>query len=133
MTNDSNERFLIRRFEVESTRVSFYLLNPGETFAGFGGSSAGLTVRKTASLIIRREHPAGVEDTESDLRSKGAWDWYNRMAREQAESEPLSVLRQIVEKAKPLVVEMGEQFADPFPVKFEPEIEVAREFLKRMH
>jgi hypothetical protein len=40
--------------ESGKSRTEFYFLNPGEVFAGFGGSRSGLLVKKTPSLITRR-------------------------------------------------------------------------------
>jgi hypothetical protein len=59
----------------ENTTFEIYLLNPGCTFQGFGGSKQGLTVRKTASLIIRRyDHESGsMEDSEYDIDDHGIW------------------------------------------------------------
>ena len=59
----------------ENTTFEIYLLNPGSTFQGFGGSKQGLTVRKTASLIIRRYcHESGsMEDSEYDIDDHGIW------------------------------------------------------------
>lgn len=54
------------------TTVEVHMLNPGEHFERFGGSSRGLTVvGKTASLITRTKSPGGTEDVESRrLRSE---------------------------------------------------------------
>lgn len=79
---DPNARFLIRRFETGESVVSFYILSPGETFAGFGGSSGGLSVRKTASLITRHETSHGtIDDGEYDVTSTLAWEWFERLMR----------------------------------------------------
>lgn len=50
-----------------------YLLNPGEWFPGFGGSSRGLVVRKTASLIVRDKGPWGTRDHELNLADPDEW------------------------------------------------------------
>lgn len=50
-----------------------YLLNPGEVFAGFGGTRSGLLVRKTASLIIRCLACGSSTDVEYDIRDPNAW------------------------------------------------------------
>ena len=55
--------------------VEVYLLNAGEHFDRFGGSSRGLTVRKTASLITRTTQSMGKHDVEWDLASPKAWAW----------------------------------------------------------
>lgn len=73
---DSNDKYLITRFErgeKEKQTMSVYLLNPGDLFAGFGGSRHGLLVRKTASLVVRVEGIGGVHDTEYDIHDKRAW------------------------------------------------------------
>lgn len=65
------------------TRVRVYLLNPGETFARFGGSSRGLTARKTASLIVSTLQGGSVRDVEYDLRGgtkhPDVWPWIRRL------------------------------------------------------
>lgn len=76
---DANSQFLLREFTLANgSQIAFYLLNPGEVFAGFGGSSRGLLVRKTASLITRRvDADSGtVSDSERNLRDALAWRWY---------------------------------------------------------
>lgn len=74
---DPNAKHRIAKFEVidgvAKTRYSVYLLNPGEVYAGFGGSSAGLPVRKTASLFVRTVSPWGAEDREYNLADPFAW------------------------------------------------------------
>lgn len=56
-----------------------HLLNVGQTFAGFGGSSASHLVTKTASMIIRKKSAAGHEDTEYDIDHPGIWLWLSRL------------------------------------------------------
>lgn len=76
--NDRNARFRIAKFEINDTKVSVYLLNPGECFEGFGGSKHALPVSKTASLIIRVNSPWDMKDTEYELRggdNNVTWDW----------------------------------------------------------
>lgn len=70
---DSNDAFLIHTLKTNNEVIKLYLLNPGDWFAGFGGSRAGLVVRKTASLIVRREGPMGTYDTECDINNKQVW------------------------------------------------------------
>ncbi len=53
------------------TRV--YLLNPGQHFPRFGGSSRGLVVGKTASLIVRYFSGFDTKDVEYDLADPKAW------------------------------------------------------------
>lgn len=56
--------------------TEIHMLNPGETFERFGGSSQGLTVRKTASIITRsRSTGGGVEDVERDITQPAFWKW----------------------------------------------------------
>lgn len=75
-----NARFLIADFTVGADRTRIYLLNPGDVFVRFGGSSHGLTVRKTASLIVREEDAGGVHDTEYDIADREVWDRIFRAA-----------------------------------------------------
>ena len=74
---DPNEKFLIADFKVPGEDGEFrrrvYLLNPGDHFDRFGGSSSGLLVRKTASLITRDDGPWGRNDYETDIHSKATW------------------------------------------------------------
>ena len=62
--------------------VEVYLLNVGETFERFGGSSRGLTVIKTASLITRTESAMHTSDKEWDLADAEAWAWIRRLMTE---------------------------------------------------
>lgn len=62
--------------------VEVYLLNVGETFERFGGSSRGLTVIKTASLITRTESAMHTSDKEWDLADPNAWAWIRRLMTE---------------------------------------------------
>ena len=60
--------------------TELHLLNPGECFPSFGGSSRGLVVRKTASLITRTRHPDGcVYDIERDIHDPAIWAWLSRL------------------------------------------------------
>lgn len=69
-----NEQFKVLTIKSDgSNRREVYLLNPGDTFAGFGGSRHGLTVRKTASLIVRDVGPHGCRDVEYNLNDADAW------------------------------------------------------------
>lgn len=58
----------------ESTaHTTVYLLDPGQAFDRFGGSSAGLVVKKTASMIVSYfDSAAGRKDTEYALNDKKA-------------------------------------------------------------
>jgi hypothetical protein len=70
---DPNARFCVMDFSIKTRRVRIYLLNPGDCFQGFGGSSSGLVVRKTASLIVRDVDNWGCEDTEYDINKADVW------------------------------------------------------------
>jgi hypothetical protein len=59
--------------------VEVYVLNVGETFERFGGSSRGLTVSKTASLITRSIDAMGTVDREWDLSSPEGWEWISSL------------------------------------------------------
>lgn len=72
---DPNEKFRIATVKVEDADIDVFILNPGDSFQGFGGSSAGLVVRKTASLITRKRGPHGWSDTEYAINDKSAWGW----------------------------------------------------------
>lgn len=69
----------VMALEKDGVTVEVYLLNVGETFEGFGGSSRGLCVRKTASLITRVKRAMGTDDVEWDLASEKAWAWINSL------------------------------------------------------
>lgn len=56
-----------------------YLLNPGESFEGFGGSRHALPIKKTASLIIRSMHGGCINDNEHDITNGGSWAWIARL------------------------------------------------------
>jgi hypothetical protein len=58
-----------------------YMLNPGESFEGFGGSRHALPIKKTASLIVRSiQH--GISDTEYDITDGSTWAWLARLINE---------------------------------------------------
>lgn len=70
------------------TTVEVHMLNPGEHFERFGGSSRGLTVvGKTASLITRTKSPGGTEDVERDVYDPKFWEWMSRMINGRGEFE----------------------------------------------
>jgi len=86
--SDANKRFRIFNIAVGDkgtasyTRVRVYLLNPGETFARFGGSKHGQTARKTASLIVSTLQCGTLRDVEYDLRGMpegDTWGWIRRL------------------------------------------------------
>jgi hypothetical protein len=70
---DRNGQFCIKEFSFGGHEYSIYILNPGNCFQGFGGTSGGLVVRKTASLIVRDNHAGGCDDTEYDVNDKKVW------------------------------------------------------------
>jgi len=72
-TINPNDRFKIMDFTIGTLHRRVYLLNPGDNFARFGGSSAGLTVRKTASLIVSDVQHGSRSDAEYDLTDEQAW------------------------------------------------------------
>lgn len=81
---DANAKFKIAEFKHEDERVSVYLLNPGDCFELFGGSSRGLVARKTASLVTRSSGPMGSHDVEYDINGENArkiWAWVFDLAR----------------------------------------------------
>lgn len=65
----------------ERCRIRVYLLNPGECYAGFGGSRSGLVVRKTASLVVSTLQCGSLREVEYDLRGMpegDTWAWLKR-------------------------------------------------------
>jgi hypothetical protein len=87
---DPNDRYKVLTMELGAkgteshTRINVYLLNVGEHFERFGGSSRGLTVTKKASLIVRTVSCGSSSDREYDLHGKGrlrnmdTWAWLKR-------------------------------------------------------
>lgn len=71
---DINAHHCIMDFKRGSERVRVYLLNPGDHFHYFGGSSRGLVVRKTASLIVSVNQYGSRTDTEYDLNKQDVWE-----------------------------------------------------------
>ena len=61
--------------------VEVHLLQPGQTFPGFGGSRQGLTVRKTASVITRSKDVHGIRDVEWDATDADLWGWVQSLLR----------------------------------------------------
>lgn len=59
--------------------TAVYMLNPGESFEGFGGSRHALPIRKTASLIIRSTQGGCIVDNEHDITDGTAWAWLARL------------------------------------------------------
>lgn len=66
----------------DNCTVEVYLLNVRETFERFGGSSRGLTVIKTASLITRTISAGYTKDTEYELADAEAWAWIRSLMTE---------------------------------------------------
>lgn len=54
--------------------IEVHALNPGKHFPLFGGSSRGLTVGKTASIITRTK-TVGTSDVERDIHDENFWTW----------------------------------------------------------
>jgi hypothetical protein len=52
---------------------TIYMLNPGEHFPMFGGSHSGLTVGRTASMILSRRNAMTRHDTEMDIHDPSVW------------------------------------------------------------
>ena len=71
--DDKNDKFLIADFTIDGSRRQVYLLNAGDFFEGFGGSSNGLLVHKTASLVVRETRLTGRSDIEHSINNKAAW------------------------------------------------------------
>lgn len=57
------------------TVAEVFMLNPGATFPGFGGSRSGLVVGRTASLIVRSHQGGCITDAEHDITSTTTWAW----------------------------------------------------------
>lgn len=63
-----------------TSRSEVYLLNAGQHFVGFGGSSSGLTARKTGSMIVRFCNQAGGwSDTEYALNDASAMKFWTHL------------------------------------------------------
>lgn len=54
-----------------------HILNPGDTFQGFGGSNAALIVKETPSIIVRRRSTLEVSDHEYGIKDPTFWSWLN--------------------------------------------------------
>jgi hypothetical protein len=61
-------------FRIAGERRRVYLLNPGDHFERFGGSSRGLVVRKTASLIVSESQGGCRSDVEYDINKADVWE-----------------------------------------------------------
>ena len=59
----------------KAAKYEVHMLNPGESFAGFGGSRHALLVKKTASCVIRERSSMGLRDTEYGITSRHLWQW----------------------------------------------------------
>jgi hypothetical protein len=77
---DENAKFLIAAFKIgEELEVRAYVVPAGENFVRFGGSSRGLTVTKTPSLIISDIQYCR-NDVEYDIHDKKGWTRLFRLA-----------------------------------------------------
>lgn len=63
---------------VGDTTMYVYILHPGDHFPRFGGSSAGLLVRGSPSLIVRVISQGCQTDTEYNTFDKSAWKMIRR-------------------------------------------------------
>lgn len=70
-----NEATKVLTLKIGPSILEVYMLNPGQRFDGFGGSRGGLTVSKTASLIVRTSHGpmSMIRDTELDITDDWFW------------------------------------------------------------
>lgn len=62
----------------DGSSTEIHMLNPGEHFANFGGSSRGVTAGKTASIITRTKN-VGISDFELDIYAPNFWEWISRL------------------------------------------------------
>lgn len=74
------------------TSYELHMLNPRETFPGFGGSRAGLLVGKTASLVSRMHTPNTTSDTEHDIHDPVVWEAIGRWINQGTAMAALKVL-----------------------------------------
>lgn len=72
--SQANEQYKIAEFVAFGKTTRVYILQPGQCFERFGGSSAGLVVRKTPSLIVQQDDQFGRNDIEFDVHDKKAWN-----------------------------------------------------------
>jgi hypothetical protein len=72
------------------------MLNPGDHFKSFGGSSRDLVPKKTASLVIRERIFGTISDVEYDIHDKRVWEWLARLINDKP--------HEVVATAKDLVV-----------------------------
>lgn len=62
------------------SRLELSLINPGECFQGFGGSSQGLVAHLTGSLITRWvSADSGFNDTEYHIHDPRPWKWVDEL------------------------------------------------------
>ena len=59
---------------IKETRTELWYCPPESSFPGFGGSSTGLLVGKTPSLVTRRISPEGQFDVEWDVYHAHIWE-----------------------------------------------------------
>lgn len=72
----------IKSNETGKVVTEVYMLNPGESFEGFGGSRHALPIKKTASLITRSMQGGCISDTEYDITNPSTWAWLARLINE---------------------------------------------------
>lgn len=80
---NASTKVLTVRYE-HGGHADVHLLNVGEVFERFGGSSRGLQVRKTASLITRDTAGGCWNDLERDLRAPEFWTWIQKLIDQRA-------------------------------------------------
>jgi hypothetical protein len=73
-TSDTANPVPVLEYSIRGGTVRAYVLSPGERFPRFGGSSAGLLVRKTASLIVSRVQNGCQRDDEYAANDRAVWD-----------------------------------------------------------
>lgn len=70
---DVNDDYKVIQFERGGSIIRVYILKPGQVFKRFGGSSSGLLVRKTPSLIVTQSGISGRVDIEYDVHDLRVW------------------------------------------------------------
>jgi hypothetical protein len=64
---------------MSDTKYEIHMMKPKEFFPGFGGSSRGLVIGKTASIIVREMSVWGCKDTEHDIDDPWLWGWIGKL------------------------------------------------------
>ena len=96
---DINDKKVLTVTYGERSSLDIYLLNPGDRFPYFGGSSRCLTVRKTGSCITREHQESGMRsDTELPLTGykESGWPWVGIQARLDQRTELIVALRALM-------------------------------------